>query len=231
MFVTISKTIAKSGWQVATVRFIWVHGPHKGISSSGGPLEMVRSVRSAPVQSFAPLHNVSHVTQTKERKFHVKIRSSIDACVTMKPTYSRMHACEKASSYAVKSVTKSRGPIAISLKSPRLFLSLSFLFRSPRDRSLICNELAPPVIILRDHVMIIYTRIYRWFFSSNSTKNHRFSEQSEKFTQFLSDSKETNNLTRKCCALNYTDKSKRNCGNCVCVYMIIWETAYVCIYV
>lgn len=66
----------------------------KNIEFRRALIEMVRSVRSGPVQSFAPLHNVSHVTQTKERKFHVKIRSSVDACVTMKPTYS--HACMRA---------------------------------------------------------------------------------------------------------------------------------------
>lgn len=118
----------------------------------------------APVQSFAPLHNVSHVTQTKERKFHVKIRSSADAvCHNGAHILTRMHACEKAGSYAVKSVTKSRGPIAISPEeSPRLFFSLPFPSRPPRGRSLICNEPAPPVIILRlrDHV-IIHTRVYR----------------------------------------------------------------------
>ena len=86
-----------------------------------------------------------------------------------------MRTCEKAGNHAVKSVTKSRGPIAVVAPS-----------RPPpqplRGRSLICNEPAPPVIILRlrDHV-ITRARINAIDLShlSDSIKNVRFLGQFE----------------------------------------------------
>jgi len=125
---------------------------------------MVRSVRSGPRAEFCPFtqcfsrHTDKGTQIPRENPFQCRC-----VCHNEAHVLTRMHACEKAGSYAVKSVTKSRGPIAISPESPRLFFSPSppFPSRPLRGRSLICNEPAPPVIILRlrDHV-IIYTHAY-----------------------------------------------------------------------
>lgn len=127
-------------------------------------METVRSVRSGPRSpgAFAPLHNVSHVTQTKRRKFHVKIRSmrtSASTCACHNEahilyTYALAHSrvCVRA---CVREGWQPRREISYEITGSHCRGSPLGPPQPPRGRSLICNEPAPPVIILRlrDHVI------------------------------------------------------------------------------
>lgn len=123
----IPKTIAKIGWQVVTVRFIL--GSLSPIR--GRNIEFRRALRNGSISSIGPPCGVlplytMFLTSHRQRNANStwKSVSVPDAvCHNEAHVLTRMRACEKAGSYAVKSVMKSRGPIAISPESPCLFFS------------------------------------------------------------------------------------------------------------